>query len=273
MPGSWTWLISVRHDVVGDVEFMTSAPVGPQSHRSAGRGRRKGWSKVAMPSSHACSISVPRSDQVARPVAVSSRDGTGTPVAAKMVSRSTRPSEAAPSASGPAMRVTAAAASPGSRTEAIDSPTEPPLAPEESNALRHTGLRVPGRGRRRGEPVDGRRGPVRRADAAALGGVQQQRPDLEAGRPAGSGSAHHARAVARSLRTRVELGAVVQGERRVGPAYGTDPVHVSPPTGRGEEASRARPGVVTGTNGIRSSRRPRGRLRAGTGSPARRRPR
>ena len=40
------------------------------------------------------------------------------------------------------MPVTASAASPGSRTEATDSPTEPPLAPDEMSALRQTGLTV-----------------------------------------------------------------------------------------------------------------------------------
>ena len=61
--------MSVRHAVVGDTELTTSAPVGPQPQRSRGRGWRNGRSKVSMPSSQACSISVPRSDHVTRPAA------------------------------------------------------------------------------------------------------------------------------------------------------------------------------------------------------------
>ena len=77
-----TWLINVRHDVVGETEFTTRAPVGPHPQRSNGRFLRNGSSKVSMPSSQACSISVPRSDQVTRPGRSSKSDGTGTPVAA-----------------------------------------------------------------------------------------------------------------------------------------------------------------------------------------------
>ena len=40
------------------------------------------------------------------------------------------------------MDETASAAVPGSRTEATDKPTDPPLAPEEIIALRQTGLTV-----------------------------------------------------------------------------------------------------------------------------------
>src|SRR5690349_228176 len=84
--------------------------------------------------SQASSIRVPRSDHAGS--GASWNGGSGTPVAAYSVSRSTRPSLAADRASGPLMAATARVAPPLGEVAAMVSPTEPPLAPEERNALR-----------------------------------------------------------------------------------------------------------------------------------------
>src|SRR5688500_8670836 len=136
-----------------------------------------------------------------------------------------RPSEAAPRASGPAIAVTASAAVPGSRTEAIDRPTDPPLAPDDNSALRHTGFTV--------SPVDVA-GVASRSTAAVVQYAALIPPPSAAysssGRTlssvapdadwTGRGSAHERPVLSQVVRTRSSSGRSAAERSALGPAYG-----------------------------------------------------